>query len=185
MRTDQCRGGQRSAVSQGARDMKRNISCPLQKVQQIPGCPIPPGFHVRLGGVNEPPAAILKESRTRCHGWGRAVGNPRSFAFFAKGGIPRISIPTVVYPTLCKERKGWGTRLFVVLPAVPNTKGGLIQDLFLLREPHAGEKSRAMVEAEPFPSPKLPLAACTWRHGSFQLCPRPRAFGTNNLCSHK
>jgi hypothetical protein len=44
-----------------------------------------------------------------------------SFAFFAKGGIPRISIPTVAYPTLCKKRKGWGTRLFVVLPAVPNT----------------------------------------------------------------
>ena len=65
----------------------------MQKVQQIPGCPI--------------------------------------LRAFAKGGIPRISIPTVVYPTLCKERKGWGTRLFVVLPAVPNTHGGLIQDSFL------------------------------------------------------
>ena len=32
-----------------------------------------------------------------------------SFAFFAKGGIPRISIPTVAYPTLCEKRKGWGT----------------------------------------------------------------------------
>ena len=42
-------------------------------------------------------------------------------ALFAKGGIPRISIPTVAYPTLCKEREGWGTRPFVVLSAVPNT----------------------------------------------------------------
>jgi len=39
---------------------------------------------------------------------------------------------TVAYPTLCKERKGWGTRPFVVLPAVPNTNGGLIENLFLL-----------------------------------------------------
>jgi hypothetical protein len=60
----------------------------------------------------------------------RSPGGP-SFAFFAKGGIPRISILTVAYPTLCKKRKGWGTRLFVVVPAVPNTHGGLIQDLFL------------------------------------------------------
>ena len=39
----------------------------------------------------------------------------------------------VAYPTLCKERKGWGTRLFAVLPAVPNINGGLIENLFLLR----------------------------------------------------
>ena len=37
-----------------------------------------------------------------------------SFALFAKGGIPRISRPTVAYPTLCQERKGWGTRPPVV-----------------------------------------------------------------------
>jgi hypothetical protein len=96
----------------------------------------PPGFPVRLGGVNELHAAFREESRTRCHGWGRAVGNPGSFAFFAKGGIPRISIPTVAYPTLCQERKGWGTRLFVVLPAVPNTDNGLTENLFLIRKPH-------------------------------------------------
>ncbi len=54
-----------------------------------------------------------------------------SFAFFAKGGIPQLSIPTVAYPTLCKERKGWGTRLFVALPAVSNTNRGLIENLFL------------------------------------------------------
>jgi hypothetical protein len=49
--------------------------------------------------------------------------------FFAKGGIPRISIPTVAYPTLCKERKGWGTRPFVVLAAVPNANRSLIENL--------------------------------------------------------
>ena len=26
---------------------------------------------------------------------------------------------------------GWGTRLFAVLPAVPNTDGGLMENLFL------------------------------------------------------
>jgi hypothetical protein len=31
---------------------------------------------------------------------------------------------------------GWGTRLFVVLPAVPNTNRGLIENFFLLRKPH-------------------------------------------------
>jgi hypothetical protein len=59
-----------------------------------------------------------------------------SFALFAKGGAPQISIPTVAYPTLCQERKGWGTRLSVVRPAVPNTNRGLIEELFLIRKPH-------------------------------------------------
>ena len=36
--------------------------------------PHPPGFPVRPSGVNRPHAAFLKECRTRCHGWGRAVG---------------------------------------------------------------------------------------------------------------
>jgi hypothetical protein len=98
--------------------------------------PHPPGFPIRPSGVNELHAAFLIGSRTHCYGWGRAVGNPGSFAFFAKGGIPRISIPTVAYPTLCKKRKGWGTRLFVALPAVSNTNRGLIENLFLLRKPH-------------------------------------------------
>jgi hypothetical protein len=66
----------------------------------------------------------------------KSPGAP-SFAFFAKGGIPRISIPTVAYPTLCKDRKGSATRLFVVLPAVPNTHRCLIEELFLLSRPPA------------------------------------------------
>ena len=85
--------------------------------------PHPPGFPVRLGGVNELHAAFFTESRTRCHGWGRAVGNPGSFAHFAKGGInrppPDALVPkgaagnsqsTSADPTLRKEREGWGTR---------------------------------------------------------------------------
>ena len=36
----------------------------------------PPGFPVRLGEINQLHAAFLIESRTRCHGRGRAVGNP-------------------------------------------------------------------------------------------------------------
>jgi hypothetical protein len=67
-----------------------------------------------------------------------------SFAFFAKGGIPQISIPTVAHPTLCQERKGWGTRLFVVLPAVSNTNRGLIENLFLLSHPPALPTHRGM-----------------------------------------
>ncbi len=68
-----------------------------------------------------------------------------SFALLAKGGMPRISIPTVAYPTLCKERKGWGTRLFVVLTAVPNTSGGLIEHLFL-RKPHEARSKLGYLE---------------------------------------
>jgi hypothetical protein len=59
--------------------------------------PHPPGFPVSLVGSMKLHAAFLIESRTRCHGWGRAIGNPGSFALFAKGGIPRISIRTVAY----------------------------------------------------------------------------------------
>jgi hypothetical protein len=109
------------------------------------GDSIPPGFPVWLSGVNEPHAAFLIESRTRCHGWGRAVGNPGSFAFFAKGGIPRISIPTVAYPTLCQERKGWGTRLFVVLPTVPNINRGLIENVFLISRTRVGRYGAPIV----------------------------------------
>ena len=108
--------------------------------------PHPPGFPVRLGGVNEPHAAFCIESRTRCHGWGRAVGNPGSFALFAKGGIPRTSIPTVAYPTLePKERvQGWGTRLYVVLPAVPNTNRGLIEPVSYQEMRRNSRETRSM-----------------------------------------
>jgi hypothetical protein len=99
--------------------------------------PHPPGFPVRLGGVNELHAAFLIESRTRCHGWGRAVGNPGSFAHFAKGGIPRISIPTVAYPTLCKERKGWGTPPIRGASRRAKHQWQLNQDLFLISHPPA------------------------------------------------
>jgi hypothetical protein len=40
-------------------------------------------------------------------------------------------------PPFAKSGKGWGTRLFVVLPAVPNTHGGLIEELFLISHPPA------------------------------------------------
>jgi hypothetical protein len=56
-----------------------------------------------------------------------------SFAFFAKGGIPRISIPTVAYPTLCKKRKGWGTPFSWRFVNVTNTNRGLIENLVLIR----------------------------------------------------
>jgi hypothetical protein len=39
---------------------------------------------------------------------------------------------------------GWGTRLFVVLPAVPNTNPGLIENLFLLSRPPALPTHRGM-----------------------------------------
>ena len=98
------------------------------------------GFPIELGALNQLHAAFLKVVHRRCRPAGYETGhflssaesatNPGapSFALFAKGGIPRISIPTVAYPTLCQERKGWGTRLFVVLPAVPNTNRGLIEN---------------------------------------------------------
>jgi hypothetical protein len=89
-----CAGFRKSSTGVAdPQDMKRGISCPRRKVQQIPGCPILRAF---------------------CEGWDTTN-----------------LIPTVAYPTLCKERKGWGTRLFVVLPAVPNTNRGLAENLFL------------------------------------------------------
>jgi hypothetical protein len=56
------------------------------------------------------------------------------------------------YPTLRKERKGWGTRFFVVLTTVPNTNRGLSEELFL-RKPHTlpwlGPRSRKSGVPEP------------------------------------
>ena len=57
-----------------------------EKKQQVPPLRYP-GFPVELGGVGELHAAFLTESRTRAHGWGRAVENLEFFAWFAKGGI--------------------------------------------------------------------------------------------------
>jgi hypothetical protein len=52
----------------------------------------------------------------------KSAGAP-SFALFAKGGIPRISMHAVAYPTLePKERvQGRGTRLVAALPTMLNT----------------------------------------------------------------
>jgi hypothetical protein len=36
-----------------------------------------------------------------------------------------------------RKSGGWATRLFVLLPAVPNTNGGLIENLFPLSRPLA------------------------------------------------
>ena len=33
-----------------------------------------------------------------------------------------------------QKRKGWGTRLFVVIPELPNTNRGLIENLFFSRK---------------------------------------------------
>jgi hypothetical protein len=60
-----------------------------------------PGAPFAAEGLKKPHLRIFPNQRT--------PGAP-SFALFAKGGIPRISIPTVAYPTLCKVRKGWATR---------------------------------------------------------------------------
>jgi hypothetical protein len=53
------------------------------------------------------------------HKGAAAFHGAKAKASFAKGGIPRISIPTVT------------CRLFAVLPAVPNTNRGLIENMFL------------------------------------------------------
>jgi hypothetical protein len=64
--------------------------------------PHPPGFPVRLGGVNELHAAFPTESRTRGHGWGRAVGNTGSLNpyFGFKGGIHESRYTTSWFPPL-------------------------------------------------------------------------------------
>jgi hypothetical protein len=60
---------------------------------RMPGAPFAPE------GLKKPHLRIFLNQRT--------PGAP-SFALFAKGGAPRISIPTPAYPTLCKGRKGDG-----------------------------------------------------------------------------
>jgi hypothetical protein len=80
------------------------------RYNQSAGAPSP-RFPVRLGGVNKHNAAFLIESRTSNHGWCRAGGNSGSCRCFSgKGRIPQLLTHTVVYPTLRKNREGWGTR---------------------------------------------------------------------------
>ncbi len=67
--------------------------------------PHPPGFPVRLGGVNEPHAAFLKESRTRCHGWGRAVGNPGPLRSWQRVGYATVGIEIGGIPPFAKSAK--------------------------------------------------------------------------------
>ena len=74
--------------------------------------PHPPGFPVRRGGVNELHAAFLVESRTSGHRWGCVVGNPGSFAHFAKGGIQESRYQHSRIPPFAKNAKdgapgGW------------------------------------------------------------------------------
>jgi hypothetical protein len=52
-------------------------------------------------------------------------------AFYTESRM-RFVDPTKPY----RKSGGWGTRLSVVRPAVPNTNRGLIEELFLLRKPH-------------------------------------------------
>ena len=75
----------------------------------MPGAP---GFPVRLVGVTDfMRLSLLKAAHATTAG--AAVGNPGSLPlFFRQGWEPRIWMHTVVYPTLRKERKGWGTPRF-------------------------------------------------------------------------
>jgi hypothetical protein len=121
----------------------------------------------------------------------KSPGAP-SFALFAKGGIPGILIPTVAYPTLCQERKGWGTRLFVVLPAVSNTNRGLIDNLFLfsrmkLMEPTKFNRKSGVAQWRDlqflFPQVRSKLVrnpALMYRERDDQLIQRHRPF--DRLC---
>jgi hypothetical protein len=54
---------------------------------------------------------------------------------FCEGWDSRILIQTFAYPTLCKERKGWGTRRLVALPALPNMNRELVSFQSLLASP--------------------------------------------------
>jgi hypothetical protein len=72
-----------------------------------------PGFPVEVSGVDKLHAAFLNESlliKPPMRPWmglhSRKSGVLRAFC---EGWDPRISIQTFAYPTLCKERKGWGT----------------------------------------------------------------------------
>jgi hypothetical protein len=58
-----------------------------------------------------------------CH----AALDKTACAPFSKERRMRFAEPS----KLNRNPGGWGTRLFVVLPAVPNTNRGLIENLFL------------------------------------------------------
>jgi hypothetical protein len=71
----------------------------------------PPGFPVRLGGVNELYAVPAGRDRTRNHVWGRAVGNPGSLMVFLRQG----------WDTTNREiHRRLPTLLFAALTTVPN-----------------------------------------------------------------
>jgi hypothetical protein len=75
------------------------LDVPLQEVQPIPGCPIPPDSCRAYWVPRTSCAFPYRKAHTRSCPVLRGR-NPGSFALFAKGGIPRISMHTVAYPTL-------------------------------------------------------------------------------------
>jgi hypothetical protein len=100
-------------------------------VQQIPGCPILRAFCEGWDTTN------LDTDRRVSHPLPRAQRTPDSChaapdktvcAPFSKERRIQFAEPS----KLNRNPGGWGTRLFVVLPAVPNTNGSLIKNLFLV-----------------------------------------------------
>jgi hypothetical protein len=68
-------------------------------------CPEPPSARKN---VETPDAAFLKESRTRCHGWGRAVGNPGPLRFLQRVGYATVGIEVRGIPPFAKSAKDPG-----------------------------------------------------------------------------
>jgi hypothetical protein len=90
------------------RTTKRRVRCP-------------PGFPVRLGGGNELHAAFLIESRTRAHGWGRAVGNPGPLRSLQRVGYATVGIEIRGIPPFAKNAKdGAPGDLLRFLPSTKN-----------------------------------------------------------------
>jgi hypothetical protein len=134
------------------------------------------------GGTAEPmsysfsrPCAGMKKRHLRIFPYQGTPGAP-SFALFAKGGIPRISIPTVAYPTLCKERKGWGTRLFAAPTTVPNTTSRFLSSI-------SSEKSRIRPLVMHYMSRRRTMSSACWLVQA-RMCSRspPKRRSTTSVC---
>jgi hypothetical protein len=115
--------------------MKRGISCPREKVQPIPGCPILRAFCEGWDTTNldtdcRVSHPLQRTQRTRISYY--AAPAMAACAAFFKESRMRFVDPTKPY----RKSGGWGTRLFVALPAVPNTIRRLIENLFLIS--HSG-----------------------------------------------
>ena len=103
------------------------------------GCPISRSSFARCGYHLAPPASFPPHwQRTLRFAFPTSRRVPHPSRFLRRVGYHEPSIPTLAYPTLCQERKGWGHPPFRGASCrVKHQPRGLIENLFLLRKRHS------------------------------------------------